>query len=134
MKKKFYKKAKPRKDKKFPRNYRSIPEKLNRDESVFFIGFLSILIAILLISLDLYSNFERQKKLSKERVKIFEEIGFWQSEAKLHPNFRDAYLNLALLNFQMKNFVESKKNLDKSLELDPNFEEGRELQQILDSK
>src|SRR3989344_7296436 len=104
MKKKFYKKAKPRKDKKFPRNYRSIPEKLNRDESVFFIGFLSILIAILLISLDLYSNFERQKKLSKERVKIFEEIGFWQSEAKLHPNFRDAYLNLALLNFQMKNF------------------------------
>ena len=133
MKKKFYKKAKPKEDKKFPRNYRSIPEKLNRDEGIFFIGFLSILIAILLISLDMYSNFEKQKSLSRDRVKIFEEVSFWQSEVKLHPNFRDAYLNLALLNFQLKNLEESKENLDKSLELDPNFEEGRELEKLLNN-
>ena len=61
MKKKLYKKAQPKEDKKFPSNYRNIPEKLNRDEVVFFVGFVSILVAILIVTADLYSNFAKQK-------------------------------------------------------------------------
>ncbi len=134
MKKKFYKKSKPQKKKKFPSNYRSIPERLNRDESVFFVGMLCILIAILIISLDLYSNFKQQEGLTQKRTEILNQIAFWQSEIKIHPNYRDAYMSLALLNFQLRKFDETRKNLDKALKLDPNLEKGRELQQILNSK
>ena len=133
MKKKFYKKSKPQGKKKFPSNYRSIPEKLNRDESVFFVGMLCLLIAILIISLDLYSNFRQQEDLTQKRTEVLNQIAFWQSEVKIHPNYRDGYMSLALLNFQLREFDETRKNLDKALKLDPNLEKGRELEKLLES-
>ncbi|MBI2621237.1 MAG: hypothetical protein HYW63_01135 [Candidatus Levybacteria bacterium] len=129
--KKVYKKGKAKESKQFPSIYRIIPEKLNRDETVFFVGFVVILAAILIISLDLYSNFIKQKILIDEKTKVLNEIAFWESEVRTHPKFRDAYFNLALLSFQLKNIDESRNNLDKSLEFDPNFEEGRELEKLL---
>ena len=130
--KKIYKKAKP-KEQKFPRNYRNIPEKLNRDEVVFFVGMLCLLTAILIISLDLYSNFRQQEILTQKRTEVLNQIAFWQSEIKTRPNYRDAYMSLALLNFQLRDLDKTRKNLDKALNLDPNFEKGRELEKLLNS-
>ena len=132
MKKKFYKKPK-QKAEKLPSNYRNIPEKLNADRVVFFVGFLSVLIAISLISIDIYSNFEKQKELTNEKFRVLREVSFWENEIKVRPGFRDGYMQLALLNFQLKNFNESRESLDKALVLDPNFEKGRELERLLDS-
>ncbi len=132
MKKKFYKKSK-QKAEKLPSNYRNIPEKLNADRVVFLVGFLSVLIAISLISIDIYTNFEKQKELTNEKFRVLREVSFWENEIKVRPGFRDGYMQLALLNFQLKNFNESRENLDKALVLDPNFEKGRELERLLDS-
>lgn len=134
MKKKFYKKAKPKEVKKFPSNYRSIPERLNRDETVFFVGTLAILLAILIISLDLYSNFTTQKKLNEERISVIKQMNFWESEIKARPNYRDAYFSLALLSFRLRDMESARRNLNEALRLDPNFEKGRELETILNSK
>lgn len=132
MKKKFYKKPK-RKDEKLPSNYRYIPEQLNADRVVFFVGFLSVLVAISLISVDIYSNFEKQKMLTNEKFKVVREISFWENEVRIRSGYRDGYMQLALLNFQLKNFTEAKENLDIALFLDPNFEKGRELERLIDS-
>lgn len=132
MRKKFYKKPK-QKEEKLPSNYRNIPEKLNADRVVFFVGFLSVLIAISLISVDIYSNFEKQKVLTNEKFKVVREISFWENEVRIRPGYRDGYMQLALLNFQLKNFTEAKENLDIVLALDPNFEKGRELERLIDS-
>ncbi len=132
MKKKFYKKPK-QKEEKLPSNYRSIPEKLNADRVVFFVGFLSVLIAISLISIDIYSNFEKQKALTNEKFRVVREISFWENEVRIRPGYRDGYMQLALLNFQLKNFTEARENLDKALHLDPNFKKGRELERLIDS-
>ncbi len=132
MRKKFYKKPK-RKEEKLPSNYRNIPEKLNADRMVFFVGFLSVLIAISLISVDIYSNFEKQKALTNEKFKVVREISFWENEVRIRPGYRDGYMQLALLNFQLKNFTEAKENLGIVLALDPNFEKGRELERLIDS-
>ncbi len=132
MKKKFYKKPK-QKEEKLPSNSRSIPEKLNADRVVFFVGFISVLIAISLIALDIYSNFEKQKKLTNEKFKVLREVSFWENETKVRPGYRDGYMQLAILNFQLKNFTEARQELDKALFLDPNFEKGRELERLLDS-
>jgi len=132
MRKKFYKKPK-KESQKLPSNYRNIPEALNADRVVFFVGFLSVLIAISLISLDIYSNFEKQKDLNNEKFKVLREVSFWENETKVRPNFRDGYMQLAILNFQLKNFTVARQELDKALFLDPNFEKGRELERLLDS-
>lgn len=132
MKKKFYKKPKQREEK-LPSNYRNIPEKLNTDRTVFFVGFFCVLIAISLISLDIYSNFEKQKDLTNEKFKVIREVSFWENEVRVRPYYRDGYMKLALLNFQLKNFNQSRENLDKALVLDPNFEKGKELERLLDS-
>jgi|SRR3989344_6639475 len=131
--KKIFKKAKPKKTQKFPSIYRIIPEKLNKDETVFFVGLVAILAAILILSFDSYSNFNKQNNLIDKKSKILTELAFWRNEAKIHPNYRDAYFNLAVLNFQLKNFEESQKNLNKAFELDPNFEKGRELEKLLNN-
>ena len=128
--KKVYKKAKPEK---LPSNYRTIPEKLNRDETVFFVGSLVIVLAMLIISLDLYSNFAAQKRINEERVRVLNQLSFWSNEVKIHPNYRDAYFSLALLNFRLRDMEDARKNLNEALRLDPNFEKGRELQKLLES-
>ena len=132
MKKKFYKKPKV-KDEKLPSNYRNIPEKLNTDRTVFFVGLFCVLIAISLISIDIYTNFEKQKDLTNEKFKVIKEVSFWENEVRVRPNYRDGYMKLAVLNFQLKNFTESRENLNKALSLDPNFEKGIELDRLLDS-
>ncbi|MBI4097412.1 MAG: hypothetical protein HY426_00045 [Candidatus Levybacteria bacterium] len=128
--KKVYKKAKP---KQFPSNYRSIPERLNRDKTVFFVGFLAILLAILIISLDLYSNFTTQKKLNEERISVINQMSFWESEIRKRPDYRDAYFSLALLSFRLRDMDSARRNLNEALRLDPNFEKGRELEKLLEN-
>ncbi len=132
MKKKFYKKSKPRKQE-FPRNYRIIPEKLRGDGVVFLVGALFILASIFVISLDLYSNYKENQALSMGKTRVLEELTFWQKEVEKRPDYRDGYFKLALLNYQLKNFGKSKDYLEKALSLDPNFEKGREMEIILNN-
>ncbi len=132
MKKKFYKKPKQEKEK-LPSNYRNIPEKLNTDRVIYLVGFFCVLIAISLITFDIYLNFEKQKDLTNEKFKVLREVSFWENEIRVRPNYRDGYMKLALLNFQLKDFNESRENLNKALVLDPNFEKGKELERLLDS-
>lgn len=129
MKKKFYKKAKP---KKFPRNYRSFPEKIIKNHLIYLLSILFVLSTVLIISLDLHSNYLEQTRLTDKNIKILREVVFWQEQVKIHPDFRDAYFKLALLNYQLGNFKEANKDLEKTLILDPNFEKGRELQKQLE--
>lgn len=133
MKKKFYKKSKPRKQE-FPRNYRIIPERLTGDGFTFLAGFLFVLASIFVVSLDLYSNYTKNQALNSEKDKVQNELVFWNGEVKKRPNYRDAYFKLALLNYQLKDFDKAKEYLKKTLSLDPNFEKGRELEVILNSK
>ena len=134
MKKKFYKKKTVKEENKFPSNSRFIPEKMLNDHVIFFAGILCILIAILVVSFDLYINYKEQRRLSDENIKILNDLVFWQNVAEERPDYRDAYFNLALLNYQLKDFDKASENLKKALSFDPNFEQGRELETILNSK
>jgi hypothetical protein len=130
--KKFYKKAKPKAEKKeFPINSRIITEKLNSDHFIFLTGFLFILCAIFVVSIDLYRNFTLQRMLTNEKIRVLNELVFWQNEVKLKPDYRDAYFSLALLNYQLKDLNKSNEYLEKTMLLDPNFEKGKELKELL---
>lgn len=126
-------KNKKKENKQLPSNYRTIPEKLNSDKLIFLVGFASVFGAVILISLNVYLAFERQKSLINERFELVKELSFWEREVKEKPDYRDAHMSVALLNFRLKNFTASRDNLEKVFSIDPNFKEGRELEKILDS-
>ncbi|OGH47812.1 MAG: hypothetical protein A3A51_03850 [Candidatus Levybacteria bacterium RIFCSPLOWO2_01_FULL_39_10] len=131
--KKTYKKAKAAKAKKFPSNYLNFPEGLRKEELLFVLGILTIFTAILIISADIYTTIKDQKRVTNEKVRILNEISFWENEVKEKPNFRDAYFNLALLNYEIRKFDEARVYLNKVFSLDPDFEEGRRLEEIIES-
>ncbi len=134
-KRKFYKKEKVKEDKgkQLPSISRSIPDKLKTDHLVFLGGILCILTAILIVSVDLYSNYKLQRQLTNEKIKVLNEMVFWQNEVKSRPDYRDGYFSLALLNYQLKDFDKASENLNKVMILDPNFEKGRELKNLLEN-
>lgn len=67
----------------------------------------------------------------RTREEIEKEISKWETVIAEKHNYRDAYIRLAVLNYQIfKNDV-ARQYLDKAMALDPNFEEGKRLRELL---
>lgn len=124
---------------KFPRIYRfiteaSIVKHLKKyQKRLILSGFLSaiILLGIFIVSLDMYRNIQKKTQLEKEKEQILNQIKNWQSLAGEYKGYRDAYFQLALLEYRLKNFAKANDYLQRTLSLDPNYKEGRELEKIL---
>jgi len=133
MKKKTLKNSKIKeksKTKHFPNIIRIFTEK-------YFLGFLVtfILVAMLLaVGMYLYRDIKVQQKTEKERKVIISKIQYWQGIVDKYKDYRDAYFQLAILEYRLRDFNKSKFYLDKSLAIDPNFEKGRELEKVLSNK
>ncbi len=74
------------------------------------------------------------KGLQEQPDKIREQISFWEKVSQEKPGYRDAYFQLAVLHWQLYDNQPARDSLNKALELDPNFEAGKELGKILDAK
>lgn len=131
-KKKFYKKAKPKEKKKLPKNYRFITDKFLSDHLVFFVGIFLIVMATIVVSFDLYKNYNEEKQYAMEKNSVAGNLSYWEKVTSEKPNYRDGYFSLALIYFQLKDFNKSSENLEKAMSLDPNFEKGKELKKILE--
>lgn len=71
-------------------------------------------------------------EIAKSRSsKIRQEISFWEKVVKEKPDYRDAYFQLAVLNYQLNHIKKAKEFLLKTLEIDPNFESAKKLEKIL---
>lgn len=114
---------------KFPRIYRRITEK----KTWFIVVSVVIGLATLIVGADLQKNIQKKQSLEKERTRTTKDIEYWEKTIEEYKDFRDAYFQLAVLNYQLGNFAKAKSFLQKTLELDPNFEAARELEQILKS-
>lgn len=71
------------------------------------------------------------QKIQNEPQRIKEEIVFWEKMVKERPNYRDAYLQLVILNYQIYENQKAKEYLNKALEIDPNFLPTQQLQKII---
>lgn len=126
----FKKKEKLRKPLQLPNITRIFTEK-------FFLGSLvslALVLVFVFVSLDLYSDIKVRQKTEKERKEIISEILYWQGIVDKYKDYRDAYFQLAILEYRLKNFDKAKFYLSKTLLIDPNFEKGRELEKILNVK
>ncbi|MBI1982220.1 MAG: hypothetical protein HYY87_02955 [Candidatus Levybacteria bacterium] len=113
--------------KKFPSIYRRITE------TKFLVIAASVLIgvAVIIVGADVGKNIQKKQNIEKERIKIAKEIEYWEKTIEKYKDFRDAYFQLAVLNYRLKNAEKAKDYLKRVFELDPNFEEGRKLEKFL---
>jgi tetratricopeptide (TPR) repeat protein len=68
----------------------------------------------------------------QEKKRIEVEIRKWEETLEKYPGYRDVYLRLAVLNWQINNQKKAKEHLQKAKELDPNFEITKKLEEKLD--
>lgn len=115
----------------FPRIYRFITEttfskKQEKDIKVLLTSAVSLffIMLIALQSVILLQQLKQQQYLSQERVRLQQDIQYWQGVADKYKGYRDVYYRIASLQYRLGNVAESQKYIKKALELDPNFPEG----------
>lgn len=92
----------------------------------------------LALTLSLNPNHPEAKDLEnqikgreEEPEKIKTKIQDWEKILAQKPGYRDAYLQLAILNWQVYQEKQTLEAINKALELDPNSETAKSLQQTL---
>jgi tetratricopeptide (TPR) repeat protein len=64
---------------------------------------------------------------------IGQEIEFWQEVVRLHPTYRDGYIELAELYLEKDLQVAAKQAVDKALEIDPLSDRAKQLAEQINS-
>jgi tetratricopeptide (TPR) repeat protein len=99
-----------------------------------FSVFLTIILilGILLMGVNFYKTASEYKKVASERKNIQEKINFWQSIANKYEGYKDSYFQIALLEYRLGNTNKAREYNKKALLLDPNFEDSKKLQLLLE--
>ncbi|SRR5258708_713915 len=111
----------------FPNIYRFITDRW------FLFGLICgiLLVGIIILVSTIRFNMERKQELEKERASIQKQLTFWQKNVKQNSGYRDAYFQMALLEYQLGNFQAGEGYLAKVKLLDPNFQEAYKLEKLM---
>lgn len=136
MKKRYFKRTKSapplKKEKiefkaKFPRIYRIFTDL----RTWIWVTSFFLLVGVGFAASDLVLHLQQKQEREKQYQTIRQNIAHWEELASKYPDSRDIYFRLAVLEYQLGEKAKAKEYLQKSLELDPNFKEGRELEKTL---
>jgi len=72
-----------------------------------------------------------QEKHYSDPEDIKELIKAWEEIIEEKSQYRDAYLQLAILNYKINETQKAQDNLNKALEIDPNYELAKKLKEII---
>ncbi len=114
----------------FPKISRVITERW------FLIGLVSgiLLAGIIIIAGNIQANIAERKNVEQKREKIKKEITYWQENARKYPGYRDAYFQLALLEYQLGDAQSAQSYVNKVESIDPNYQEAYTLEKLLKGK
>lgn len=98
-----------------------------------WVGIVSafLIVGIGLMGLQLYKNLLTKADVEQKRQTAKLEIAFWKDIVSKYKDYRDGYFTIAVLEYKLGNKEKSKMYLQKTLELDPNFKNGRDLEKLL---
>jgi hypothetical protein len=114
-------------------------DKLNKPMAPVFAILTFFMVVLLLAGIGVfifktYDNFNKTQQVSLQRQGIQEKINFWQSIANKYEGYKDAYFQMAVLDYQLGNFQKARQENLRTLILDPNFEDAKKLELILADK
>lgn len=81
--------------------------------------------------LDLAADLNRTTALRDEPKRLRQEVAELASITQAEPSFRDGWLRLAYLQYQLRDDPAAKAALARALEIDPNFEPALKLAALL---
>jgi hypothetical protein len=128
----------------FPNIFRTIPEsklfkKGIRSKTLFYLtsGFalaiiLMLISVIAIVGVGLYKNTNLLVQTINQRSQIQNKINFWQSIADKYEGYKDAYFQIAVLEYKLGDSDKARLANTKALILDPNFEDAKRLGSLLD--
>jgi len=86
--------------------------------------------------LDLLNNtknrIEKTKKLLFYPEKIRQDINYWETVLKSKPHFRDVFLRLSILNYQLYQHKKTREYWEQAFYLDPNNKVVQKLGRIIE--
>lgn len=138
-------KAGNRRANEFPSNSRSIPEasrfKFPKLDHANLLGLYGkalkisvavvFVVAVVIVGYDLQKNIISKQNIDSQREQLTRELKFWEDFLEKHQNFKDAYFQAAILEYRLGQITQAKAKVKKGLSLDPNSEEGRKIEEIL---
>ena len=96
--------------------------------------YLTAIGVIAYLSFNFYQNLNTYQKVSSERIKIVSQINTWQSIVKKYKDFKDGYLQIAVLEYRLGDYNKARVYCDKALLLDPEYSDAIELNKKLRGK
>lgn len=69
------------------------------------------------------------KKVFENRNALQEQMTIWENISKEYPTYRDAYFQAAVLAYRLGDSTKERLYLEKTLQLDPNYEPAKKLQE-----
>jgi tetratricopeptide (TPR) repeat protein len=116
----------------------SLQAKLNK---IWFFSKIAILLVVIIslifgigfFSLKTYQYYTQVQKIISQRQQMQSKINFWQSIADKYAGYKDAYFQMAVLDYNLGNFSKAKSENKKALSLDPNFLDAQKLEVVLEN-
>lgn len=124
---KIIKKKKSSFNQQFPKNFRFIPEMSLRNfphsiNLFYFTRFLlfTLVLSISLLFADILITLSTKQHSNTLYEELQSEKQYWTDVSLRYPAYRDAYIQLAVVMYQLGEKKESMEYAEKSLTLDPN--------------
>lgn len=121
----------------FPSIYRFITEygrfRLVWPTYRFLVFFFTVLFALSIVvaGYSLYITIQEKKATDTKRARVSQEIQYWEKIVSKYTGYRDAYLKLAVLQYQVGEFDRARYFARKGFEIDPNSREVGEMLRLL---
>jgi hypothetical protein len=102
-----------------------------KKKNFIYIFTVIFLLFIMFMLFDLKQKLIISNGLVAQRAQVLTDIKSWEKVLSERKDYRDGYLQLAILQSQIGDINGAKKNLNEALKIDPNSKEGRELEIFL---
>lgn len=108
----------------FPKNPRLIPELQGSFSFKYVIIGILVVLGLLLdgwVGVTVYKTFVLWSVLMSQRQKLYNELATWENITTQYPNYRDAYVEGALIAYRLGDSGKEQYFLQNLELLDPNF-------------
>jgi len=99
-----------------------------------FLIVIILVFGIVFLGISTFRYSLQAEKINNQRQDLQTQINFWQSIADKYEGYKDAYFRIAVLEYQLGDFQKSKDYNKKALLLDPNFDDAKKLEVVLENK
>lgn len=119
--------------------FRLLNQSKYKKEITYFLSLIVFVVVILLsvgisvLAIKLYQEINLYSKTISQRQAMQKKINFWLSFTQKYEGYKDAYFQIALLEYRLGNFEKSRYHNKKALLLDPGFEDAKNLEVLLEN-